>query len=77
MSPKVVETLKKLSSQIPQDTSLVRATTRSYVPSPYASLPQRTLRELLRFPGGYSSVVPPDPIPNSEVKRARADGSVA
>jgi hypothetical protein len=30
-----------------------------------------------RLPGGYSSVVPPDPIPNSEVKRARADGSVA
>ena len=35
------------------------------------------MREPLRFPGGYSSVVPPDPIPNSEVKRARADGSVA
>jgi hypothetical protein len=28
------------------------------------------------FPGGYSAVVPPDPIPNSEVKRSRADGSV-
>ena len=24
-----------------------------------------------------SSVAPPDPIPNSEVKRTRADGSVA
>lgn len=29
------------------------------------------------FPGGHSGVVPPDPIPNSEVKRACADGSVA
>ena len=29
------------------------------------------------FPGGYSGVVPPDPIPNSAVKRACADGSVA
>lgn len=29
------------------------------------------------FPGGYSGVVPPDPFPNSEVKRACADGSVA
>jgi hypothetical protein len=29
------------------------------------------------FPGGHSAVVPPDPIPNSEVKRSRADGSVA
>jgi hypothetical protein len=28
------------------------------------------------FPGGYSAVVPPDPIPNSEVKRSCADGSV-
>lgn len=28
------------------------------------------------FPGGYSAVAPPDPIPNSEVKRSCADGSV-
>ena len=26
--------------------------------------------------GGHSSLDPPDPIPNSEVKRARADDSV-
>ena len=29
------------------------------------------------FPGGHSGVVPPDPIPNSAVKRTRANGSVA
>ena len=30
-----------------------------------------------RLPGDNSVVEPPDPIPNSEVKRNRADGSVA
>ena len=29
------------------------------------------------LPGDHSAVEPPDPIPNSEVKRTRADGSVA
>ena len=29
------------------------------------------------LPGDYSVVEPPDPFPNSEVKRNRADGSVA
>ena len=28
------------------------------------------------LPGDNSAVAPPDPIPNSEVKRSRADGSV-
>ena len=28
------------------------------------------------FPGGNSDLEPPDPIPNSEVKRISADGSV-
>ncbi len=28
------------------------------------------------LPGGESAVVPPDPMPNSEVKRRSADGSV-
>ncbi len=28
------------------------------------------------LPGGDSAVVPPDPMPNSEVKRRSADGSV-
>ena len=28
------------------------------------------------FPGGNSNLEPPDPIPNSEVKRISADGSV-
>jgi hypothetical protein len=28
------------------------------------------------LPGGSSAVVPPDPMPNSEVKRRSADGSV-
>ncbi len=35
------------------------------------------LRDSHQFPGDISTVVPPDPIPNSEVKRSRADGSVA
>lgn len=30
-----------------------------------------------RLPGEISAVEPPDPIPNSEVKRSCADGSVA
>jgi hypothetical protein len=34
------------------------------------------VRCLNPFPGGYSAVAPPDPIPNSEVKRSCADGSV-
>ncbi len=29
------------------------------------------------LPGGHSAVEPPDPMPNSEVKRGSADGSVA
>ena len=29
------------------------------------------------LPGEHSAVEPPDPIPNSEVKRSCADGSVA
>ena len=32
---------------------------------------------LQRLPGEISAVEPPDPIPNSEVKRSRADGSAA
>ncbi len=28
------------------------------------------------MPGGHSDTVPPDPIPNSEVKRISGDGSV-
>ncbi len=31
---------------------------------------------LHRLPGDISAVAPPDPIPNSEVKRSCADGSV-
>ena len=37
------------------------------------------MREALdeqNLPGGRSAVVPPDPMPNSEVKRRSADGSV-
>ena len=48
-----------------------------YVPTLCSSWRTPVRLELNRLPGGYSSVVPPDPIPNSEVKRARADGSVA
>ncbi len=32
--------------------------------------------EKQNLPGGDSAVVPPDPMPNSEVKRRSADGSV-
>ena len=35
-----------------------------------------TLRHSKRLPGGHSGVEPPDPFPNSEVKRTSADGSV-
>ena len=49
--------------------SLARPVTlESVAPSP------ATLHPL---PGDHSGVEPPDPIPNSEVKRTRADGSVA
>ena len=33
-------------------------------------------KSITAFPGGHSDVEPPDPIPNSEVKRVSADGSV-
>lgn len=36
-----------------------------------------TSRRSNRLPGEISAVEPPDPIPNSEVKRSCADGSVA
>ena len=42
----------------------------------FQPLKQAPLRCFNPFPGGHSAVVPPDPIPNSEVKRSRADGSV-
>ena len=38
---------------------------------------RRSQRRPLPLLGGYSGVVPPDPFPNSEVKRTCADGSVA
>ena len=44
---------------------------------PNLMLRPRSQRDAKRLLSDYSSVVPPDPIPNSEVKRARADGSVA
>ena len=73
-----METLKKLSKS---NCNSARINTVwefivSYVPSPNAREAQQCDLQH-RFPGGYSSVVPPDPIPNSAVKRARADGSVA
>ena len=34
------------------------------------------LSEFPNLSGDHSTVAPPDPIPNSEVKRSRADGSV-
>ena len=49
---------------------------------PLARLPDlmsgRQIHPLLDdgFPGGHSGVAPPDPIPNSEVKRSSADDSV-
>ena len=47
-----------------------------YVPSPNAETALKK-RDSHQFPGDLSGVVPPDPIPNSEVKRTSADGSVA
>ena len=40
-----------------------------------SALPKTTCSN--RFPGAHRDVVPPDSIPNSEVKRVIADGSVA
>ena len=37
---------------------------------------QKTQDSTTNLPGGFSAVVPPDPMPNSEVKRRSADGSV-
>ncbi len=37
-------------------------------------VPDKSMKNL---PGGHSAVEPPDPMPNSEVKRGSADGSVA
>ena len=34
------------------------------------------VRRIKNLPGGFSAAVPPDPMPNSEVKRRSADGSV-
>ena len=54
-----------------------------YVPSPHASVARLPANigaqtaTLHPLPGDNSCVEPPDPIPNSEVKRTRADGSVA
>ena len=44
----------------------------------FALTKEQTIREkvIKDFPDGHSAVVPPDPIPNSEVKRSNADGSV-
>ena len=39
-------------------------------------LQQLVLAVCNQFPGGNSELVPPDPIPNSEVKRLSADDSV-
>jgi hypothetical protein len=33
------------------------------------------IQSVLRWPGGYVEVSEPDPIPNSVVKRLRADGT--
>ena len=46
-----------------------RERARRFEPSNLATLPP--------LPGDHSGVAPPDPFPNSEVKRTRADGSVA
>ncbi len=40
-------------------------------------VPQGRVRRSKSLPGEISAVEPPDPIPNSEVKRSCADGSVA
>ena len=38
--------------------------------------PEKGAKSITSFPGGNSELAPPDPIPNSEVKRFSADGSV-
>ena len=41
-----------------------------------AQKPRKSIRFCTTLPDGNSDVVPPDPIPNSEVKRVSGDGSV-
>ena len=48
--------------------------TARYVPPMHAGAVMRRVNSLS---SDNSCVEPPDPIPNSEVKRTRADGSVA
>ena len=53
------------------------ATTKPcYVPSTLRA-DRASVRDCHRLLSDHSYVEPPDPIPNSEVKRIRADGSVA
>ena len=40
------------------------------------SSPDLAARPRTGLPGGHGELAPPDPIPNSEVKRLSADGSV-
>ena len=53
---------------------------RPYLNSKQITLPlsweTRELRIHTSFPGDHRALVPPDPIPNSVVKRCIADGSV-
>ena len=51
----------------------VRSPVRLWVSAPVL---KREFGKLQNLPGGFSAVVPPDPMPNSEVKRRSADGSV-
>ena len=74
-----------LETNQPRDTSrlnqsslrqLIRNTERESVRVGHSQR-VNSLRPSNRLPGDHSVVEPPDPIPNSEVKRNRADGSVA
>ena len=68
----------------PFATSQLSAADEGVIPLPMANQRERVrdpsadgTATLHPLPGDNSTVAPPDPIPNSEVKHSRADGSVA
>src|SRR5437016_9573867 len=48
---------------------------RSQNPEAVLLTPEFRILTSVRFPGSFAAVVPPVPIPNTAVKRCRADGS--
>ena len=45
--------------------------------SPIPKDPFASIQSVLRRPGGFCGAIRPDPIPNSAVKRSRANGTMS